>query len=398
MSQAVRPVLIRDFKVTLQSGLLADLDLRLMGVLLGLLALGLVMVGSASIAVADRAFHDPLHYFIRQSVAAFIGLSLAYLAMTIPLVVWQRLSLFLLILAMALLALVLVPGLGKEVNGGLRWLKLGPISLQASEPAKLCVIIYLAGYLVRHAEQVRNTFIGLVKPVLVMGVLAVLLLCEPDFGTTVVLSATMLGMLFLGGASMVRFSVWVVLAVVVLAFLVVLEPYRMQRIMSFMDPWEDPLKKGYQLTHALIAFGRGEWFGVGLGGSIEKLFYLPEAHTDFIFAMLGEELGLVGCVTVIVLFGYVVWRALDIGGRAERAGRPFGAHLAYGIGLLLGLQAFINMGVNMGVLPTKGLTLPLISYGSNSLIVTLVACGLLLRVDYETRMGKVEREEARKNA
>jgi len=275
---------------------------------------------------------------------------------------------------------------------------LGPISVQASEPAKLCVIIYLAAYLVRYAGQVRNTFIGLLKPVGVLTVIAVLLLAEPDFGATVVLFATMLGMLFLGGASMTRFSLWVLLAVGALAGLAVLEPYRLKRVMSFLDPWADPLKEGYQLTHALIAFGRGEWLGVGLGGSIEKLFYLPEAHTDFIFAVLAEELGLLGCVAVIALFGYVVWRALEIGGRAARAGNLFGAYLAYGLGLLLGLQAFINMGVNMGVLPTKGLTLPLISYGSNSLIMSLVACGLLLRVEYETRLGGAEREEATEDA
>ena len=397
MTQAIRQTAFRDYWPSL-NGSLADFDLRLMGVFLGLLALGLVMVGSASMSVAERAFHEPLHYFYRQAGAASLGLVGAYLAMRLPLVLWQRFGLVFLLLAVALLGLVLVPGLGKEVNGSVRWLKLGPISVQASEPAKLCVIIYLAAYLVRYAGQVRNTFIGLLKPVGVLTVIAVLLLAEPDFGATVVLVATMLGMLFLGGASMTRFSLWVLLAVGALAGLAVLEPYRLKRVMSFLDPWADPLKEGYQLTHALIAFGRGEWLGVGLGGSIEKLFYLPEAHTDFIFAVLAEELGLLGCVAVIALFGYVVWRALEIGGRATRAGNLFGAYLAYGLGLLLGLQAFINMGVNMGVLPTKGLTLPLISYGSNSLIMSLVACGLLLRVEYETRLGGAEREEATEDA
>ena len=279
---------------------------------------------------------------------------------------------------------MIVPGIGNEVNGSMRWFRFGSVSLQASEPAKLCVIVYLAAYLVRHGEQVRTAFAGFIKPIGVLTVISALLLLEPDYGSTVVMFVTCLGMLFLGGVGVIRFVMWGLVAFAALLSLAILVPYRMERLMIFMDPWADPYNAGFQLTQALIAFGRGEWFGVGLGGSVQKLFYLPEAHTDFIFAVIGEELGLIGTIAVISLFVFIVVRAINLGANAERQERYFEAYLAYGLGFLIGIQAFINIGVNLGVLPTKGLTLPLVSYGSNSMIISCFAVGILLRIGLET--------------
>ncbi len=370
-------------KQSAPEGMLAQYDPWLLTAVLATICIGLVMVASASVTVADRNFGEPFHYLWRQMFATGLGLSLGLVAMKTPLEHLQQASSLFLFLALFMLTLVLIPGLGREINGSMRWVFIGPISLQASEPVKLCVIIYLAGYLVRHGEQVRTAFIGFIKPVGVLTVIAGLLLLEPDFGATVVLFATTLGMLFLAGVSLTRFTAWGLVAVAALSSLAIQAPYRMTRLMTFMDPWADPFDSGFQLTQALIAFGRGEWFGVGLGSSIQKLFYLPEAHTDFIYAVIAEEFGFLGCISIILLAGFILWRAFHIAALAEKAGLPFQAYLAYGIGLLFGLQAFINMGVNMGVLPTKGLTLPLISYGSNSMIVFCIGVGLLLRVYYE---------------
>ncbi len=363
---------------------LSGYDHWLIGCILLLMSLGLVMVASASVTVADRQFHEPLHYFWRQLGSVGAGLVVMLVLMKLPLRLWQPASSMFLFLGLSLLLLVLIPGLGHEVNGSMRWVRLGPLTLQASEPVKLCAIIYLAGYLVRHGEQVRSAFVGFIKPMGVLTVLAGLLLLEPDFGATVVLFATTLGMLFMGGVPLVRFTAWGLTAVAALVGVAMLAPYRVKRLLTFMDPWADPYNSGFQLIQSLIAMGRGEWLGVGLGASVQKLFYLPEAHTDFIFAVLAEEFGLAGCVLVIVAFTFIIWRSFQIGAQAGRAGDPFAAYLAYGIGLLVGLQAMINIGVNMGVLPTKGLTLPFISYGSNSLIVTSAAMGLLLRIGYES--------------
>jgi cell division protein FtsW len=349
-----------------------------------LLALGLVMVASSSITVSERVHGTPLFYFWRQSAAALIGVSLGFAVLQTPLRVWERCSVPLLIGGIVLLVAVLLPGIGREVNGSMRWIGLGPISVQGSEPAKLCLIAYLAGYLVRHGEKVRNSFAGFIRPIGVVTLVAGLLLLEPDYGAAAVMFATALGMLFIGGIPLSRFIAWMVAATAALGTLALLSPYRMQRLVSFMDPWQDPFNTGFQLTQALIAFGRGEWLGVGLGGSVQKLFYLPEAHTDFLFAVLAEELGLAGSVFVIVLYSFIIWRAFVIAGIAEQSGKMFPAYLAYGIGLLLGLQSFVNIGVNMGLLPTKGLTLPLMSYGSNSMIVSCVLIALLIRVEYET--------------
>jgi cell division protein FtsW len=267
----------------------------------------------------------------------------------------------------------------------MRWISLGVLSLQASEVAKPCVILYLAAYLVRHGDQVRGQFIGFIKPILVVMIVAVLLLLEPDYGAAAVLFATCLGMLFLAGVSLIRFILWGIVAVAALATVAMLKAYRLTRLMTFRDPWADPYDTGFQLTQALIAFGRGEWFGVGLGASVQKLFYLPEVHTDFVLAVIAEELGLVGTVSVILLFTFFVWRCLRVAREALKTGRPFQSYLANGVGVLFGLHAFINMGVNMGVLPTKGLPLPFISYGSNNLVMSCVAVALVLRAAHESR-------------
>ncbi len=370
------------------NGLFRPYDAWLMTVIFLLIGLGLVMVASSSIAIADRQFHEPLHYFWRQMFSVTIGLSFIIAALKVPLSVWDFLSVPLLVLGLLLLLLVLIPGIGREVNGSTRWIDLGSLALQASEPVKLCVIVYLAGYMVRHGEHVRNNFAGFIRPICVLTIVAGLLLLEPDYGSCVVLFATALGMLFMGGVPLGRFFAWVLTAVVALASLAVLSPYRIQRLMSFVDPWQDPFDSGFQLTQALIAFGRGDWFGVGLGSSVQKLFYLPEAHTDFVFSVFAEEFGLLGTTILILLFSFLVWRAFVIGHIAERMGKPFAAYLAYGIGLIIGVQVFINMGVNLGVLPTKGLTLPLLSYGGNSMVITCLLLGILLRVEVENRQIK----------
>ena len=374
--------------ISATNGLFRPYDAWLMTVIFLLLGLGLVMVASSSIAIADRQFHEPLYYFWRQMFSVAIGLSFIIAALKIPLSVWEFLSVPLLVLGLLLLILVLIPGVGREVNGSTRWISMGSLALQASEPVKLCVIVYLAGYMVRHGEHVRSNFAGFIRPICVLTIVAGLLLLEPDYGSCVVLFATALGMLFMGGVPLGRFFAWVLTAVVVLASLAILSPYRLQRLMSFVDPWQDPFNSGFQLTQALIAFGRGDWFGVGLGSSVQKLFYLPEAHTDFVFSVFAEEFGLMGTTILILLFSFLVWRAFVIGHIAERMGKLFAAYLAYGIGLIIGVQAFINMGVNLGVLPTKGLTLPLLSYGGNSMIITCLLLGILLRVEVENRQIK----------
>lgn len=360
-------------------------DMWLLTAITFLIGLGLLMVASSSVTVADRQFQDPLYYFWRQTTAVFIGVCLALIILRIPMQVWEKMSGFLLIVAIVLLTLVLIPGIGYEVNGSMRWIRFWPFSIQASEPAKFCVIAYMAGYLVRRGDEVRSTFPGFIKPILVLILISGLLLMEPDYGASVVMFITVLGMMFMGGVPLSRFFSWMLVAIAALVSLAILSPYRMQRLISFVDPWQDPFNTGFQLTQALIAFGRGDWFGVGLGSSIQKLFYLPEAHTDFVFAVLAEELGLFGSLLVILLFCFLVWRAFMIAQVAETGGKLFASHFANGIGLIIGIQAFINIGVNMGMLPTKGLTLPLLSYGGNSIIVTCVLLAVLLRIELENR-------------
>jgi cell division protein FtsW len=347
--------------------------------------LGLVMVASASITIADRELGQPFYYAVRQLVyigaGGLAGVGVYRLRLTLV----EQGGLLLLLMAFVLLLAVLVPGVGTEVNGSVRWLNAGLFRLQVSEPAKLMMLIYLASYLTRHGEEVRTQVSGFIKPLVLLALAAILLLLEPDFGATVVMLATTMAMIFIAGVRLWQFGGMLGLGGLSLGGLAVSSPYRMERLTTFLDPWRHPFDSGFQLTQSLIAIGRGEWFGVGLGASIQKLFYLPEAHTDFVFAVLAEELGLLGVCVVITLYAVLVWRAFLIANQAEMAGNAFASLLAYGIGTWIGLQGFINMGVNMGLLPTKGLTLPLMSYGGSSMVVVCAAIGLLLRVDYETR-------------
>jgi cell division protein FtsW len=364
-------------------------DPLLVCALIGLTALGAIMVGSASISIADRPpIGDPYFYLARHLGALAIGGCGMLLAATIPTELWYRASWLLLVAAFGLLISVLVPSLGLEGGGARRWLDLGPATLQASEPARLCLLLYLAGYAVRRGDELAASLKGLAKPMLVVGAAAGLLLLEPDFGASVVLIATSLGVLFVGGARFRDFTLAVVLGGAALAALAVTFAYRLKRLKTFLDPWADPFEDGLQLTQSLIAIGRGEWTGVGLGESVQKLFYLPAAHTDFVFAVLVEELGFVGATLVVALFGVIVYRAVQLGREAMRAGMPFQAFAATGIGLMLGVEAFINIGVNAGLLPTKGLPLPLVSYGRASTVVTLLALGILLRIHREVHGGQ----------
>ena len=363
-------------------------DIAFILVTAAVLALGLVMVASASTSIAARVHGDPLAYFWRQSVHLAVAASAMALAARIPVRFWERAGPLLMLAAVVLLVLVLVPGVGREVNGSTRWLGWGPFNLQPSEPAKLFVIIWLAGYLVRRAEEVRVARSGFLKPIAVLVVVSALLLAEPDHGTTAVLCATALSMLFLAGVPIAMFTLWAGGAAVLMAAVALTKPYIIERLISFLDPWADPYDSGYQLAQALIAIGRGDWFGVGLGEGVQKLFYLPEAHTDFLFAVLAEELGLAGMVVTVALYTFLVLRSLEIGRAAGAAGARFAEYVAYGIGLLLGLQVFVNIGVNLGLLPTKGLTLPLMSYGGSSLVASAASIGVLLRIDHERRTGQ----------
>jgi len=350
----------------------------------GLLAIGLLMVYSSSIVIAERQYGQAFYFLTRQVCFLGIGVVAAFITFRIPLATWQRLSPLLLIASILLLILVLIPGVGHEVNGSMRWLRVGPIGVQISELVKLFMAVYIADYCARHQEQVQHSTIGFIKPLIIWALLAGLLLLEPNFGATTVILAMFLGVLFLAGVSISRFIVIFLLVSALLALLAVTSHYRFMRLTSFLHPWAHQYDSGYQLTQSLIAFGRGGWFGVGLGESIQKLFYLPEAHTDFIFAVLAEELGLLGELLVVSLFVILVTRALCIGRRAYRHSQLFSAYLAYGIGLWLGLQALVNIGVTTGALPTKGLTLPFMSYGGSSLVVDCLAIALLFRIHYET--------------
>jgi cell division protein FtsW len=352
-----------------------------------LLLLGLVMMTSASISIADRQVQEPLHFFERQMVGVALGLFAAAVAMVIPTIVWQRLSLPLLLLAFALLVIVLIPGIGHEVNGSRRWLRAGFLNFQASELARVLLLTYLASYMVRKQAELKQDLKGFLKPLGVLMGAALLLLLEPDFGAATVIMATGLGLLFLAGVKLRHFAALVAIAGSGMAVLAVTSAYRLKRLTSFLDPWADPFNSGFQLTQSLIAIGRGELFGVGLGSSVQKLFYLPEAHTDFVFAVLAEELGLAGVVVTLALFVVLTWRAFHIARLAAEAGLPFQAYFAAGFGLWVGVQTFINVGVNLGLLPTKGLTLPLMSYGASCILVTLGWLGVLMRIHHEASVA-----------
>lgn len=349
----------------------------------GLIALGLVMVASASMVISDRQFNYPFHFFIRQSIYLVVGIFFAVMASRVNVEVWYKLSPYLLIISFLLLILVLMPGIGREVNGSKRWLGVGPIGLQVSELVKFCIIVYMAGYCVRREEEIRTRIQGFLKPMILLSIICGLLLLEPDFGACAVIMTTALAILFLAGVRLWQFLSLLAIVLAVLGFIAVAEPYRLARLQTFLHPWANQFDSGYQLTQSLIAFGRGGFFGVGLGNSIQKLFYLPEAHTDFLFAVLAEELGFIGELAVIGLFTLLVSRALIIGRWMQHQGKKFSAYLAWGFGLWIGLQAMINIGVNSGILPTKGLTLPLISYGGTSLVINCIVIGILLRIAYD---------------
>ncbi|MGI9343870.1 MAG: putative lipid II flippase FtsW [Gammaproteobacteria bacterium] len=368
-----------------------------------ILCAGLALLTSASISLAERSTGNPFFYFERQMGAVIVGLLGAAVMLQIPSRFWERIGLLLVVIAIGMLTLVLVPGFGNTVNGSTRWLNIGGVNLmQVSEPARLLMLMYISGYAVRHRAELRERFVGFLKPMLLIGAVCGLLLLEPDFGATVVMLAIALSVLFIAGARLRDFFGFSAFVIVALVLLAVVSPYRMARLMSFSDPWSDPWDTGFQLTQSLIAIGSGEWFGVGLGGSVQKLFYLPEAHTDFVFAVIAEELGLAGSLGVIALFAVLVWRALCVARESALAGRLYQSYFAFGFAIWQATQVFINIGVNMGILPTKGLTLPMISYGRSSLVVTLIGIGLLLRIDCENRQlaqaGSGKRSIARKSA
>ena len=372
-------------------------DLVLLMTVGSILLLGLVMMTSASITIADRQVHEPLYYLERQGTGVLLGIVAAIVAMSIPTTVWERVAIPLLVLAFVFLIIVLIPGVGHEVNGSRRWLRMGAMNFQASELARVLLLMYLASYVVRRQSELKEDIKGFLKPLGILIGAGGLLLLEPDFGAATVLMATGLGILFIAGVKLRHFIALVTIAATGLALIAVTSAYRLKRLTTFLDPWADPFNSGFQLTQSLIAIGRGELFGVGLGSSVQKLFYLPEAHTDFVFAVLAEELGLAGVMVTLALFVTLVWRAFHISRLAAEAGLAFQAYCAAAFGMWLGLQTFINIGVNMGILPTKGLTLPLMSYGGSSMLVTLGWLGLLMRIYHEastTGRLAVRRERA----
>ena len=364
-------------------------DLSLIITILSLLGFGLLMVASASIVVSDHQLHQPFYFLIKQLVYLMAGFVIGGFVVQFDIDFWEKSGGTVLITAMLLLALVLFPGIGHAVNGSTRWIGLGFIGIQVSELAKLAVVIYMAGYLIRCNAEIKLNLVGFVKPMALLGIILVLLLREPDFGAAVVIITTALGMMFLAGMRLRYFIVMLGIAIGGLSFLAISAPYRLLRLTSFLNPWAHPFNSGYQLTQSLIAFGRGGWFGVGLGNSIQKLFYLPEAHTDFLFAVIAEELGLAGIIAVILLFTFLVVKIFMIGRQSQRLSRHFAGYMAYGFGLWFAIQFTVSMGVNSGLLPTKGLTLPLMSYGGSSMLVNCITIAILLRIDYENRMLSV---------
>jgi cell division protein FtsW len=366
----------------------AELDLSLFWSVVLLLSIGLVMVYSASIAMAEaeKMSGYRMHYFLmRHAIYLVLGVLAAFIAFQIPISIWQRSAPALFIIGGFLLVIVLIPGLGREVNGSRRWIPLGLMTMQPSELMKFFAVLYAADYTVRKAAFMHDFRKGFLPMLSVMVFIGALLLREPDFGALVVITSIAMAILFLGGLNWRVFVGLIVLLAAAFVVLIISSPYRLQRIVGFMDPWADAYGKGYQLSHSLIAFGRGEWLGVGLGGSVEKLFYLPEAHTDFLLAVVAEELGFVGVATVLGLFVLLIYRAFMVGRDSMMREKYFAALVAQGIGVWLSVQAFINMGVNMGLLPTKGLTLPFLSYGGTGIIVNCVAVAVLLRIDAENR-------------
>ncbi len=365
--------------------MMPDLGLVVLGV--ALLLVGLVAISSASIEYADLHYKNTWFHTTRHLIYLALAISAAIVVYRVPLEFWEETGWVWLFIALTLLILVLIPGVGREVNGSQRWLPLGPFTLQPSEFAKLAMVVYLAGYMVRREHEVRNEWQGFLKPMAVLFAATLLLMVEPDFGATVIVAGSAFGMLFLAGVKLGHFLLVLAGALGALLVLVVSEPYRVKRLTAYTDPWADPYDTGFQLTQSLIAFGRGEWFGVGLGNSVQKLFYLPEAHTDFVFSIWAEETGFIGALAVISLYIALIGRILWVGRAAQLAAQPFGAYVCYGVALVFSGQAFVNMGVSSGLLPTKGLTLPFVSYGGSSLIVCCVMLALVMRVDQSVRAG-----------
>jgi cell division protein FtsW len=361
-------------------------DRQLVWISLVLMLIGLVMVTSASFPVSYRLTHEPFHFMYRHATFLFLALMVSAVVLQVPLSRWLQYSSILLGISLCLLVLVLIAG--KSVNGASRWIPLGLFNLQPAEIAKLSLFIFMSGYLVRKHYEVRETFFGgFIKPIMVFSTMAVLLLLQPDLGTVIVMLVTLFGMLFIAGAKLSQFIALMVAGVMSVIGLIAAEPYRIRRVTSFLDPWDDPFGSGYQLTQSLMAFGRGSWFGQGLGNSIQKLEYLPEAHTDFVFAVLAEELGFIGVVLVLMLLMGLVLKAILIGRKAFEHDQQFGGYLAFGIGIWFAFQTLVNVGAALGIVPTKGLTLPLISYGGSSLIIMSIAVSILLRIDFECRLA-----------
>ena len=367
-------------------------DRQLVWIALGLMLTGLVMVTSASFPISARLTDQPFHFMFRHAIFLLLALGVSSVILQIPMKRWFQYSMYLLGLSFFLLVVVLA--VGKSVNGASRWIPLGLFNLQPAEVAKLSLFIFMAGYLVRKQDEVRKTFFGgFAKPIMVFGAFAVLLLGQPDLGTVVVMLVTLFGMLFIAGAKLSHFIALMVAGIAAVVGLIVIEPYRVRRVTSFWEPWNDPFGSGYQLTQSLMAFGRGDWMGQGLGNSIQKLEYLPEAHTDFVFAVLAEELGFVGVTLVLMLIFSLVLKAILIGKKAFEHDQVFSGYLAFGIGIWFAFQTLVNVGAASGIVPTKGLTLPLISYGGSSLIIMSVAVSMLLRIDHECRMQQKEQAD-----
>ena len=368
--------------------IISPIDPVLSATTLALLVFGSIMVGSASMEIGLRDYDNPFHLVATHHIYIFLGLLAFVFVLGLPMIFWKRMSWVFLIISLLLLITVLLPGFGKEVNGSTRWIQIGPINLQGSEFVKLFFLVYLAKSLDNKTDDVSSKPRIFLGPIFFLGIIVLLLMQQPDFGASIVLIFASVAVLYLSGVSS-RFLI--PLGFLILIFIMIfslIQPYRFERIISFFDPWHDPFGSGYQLTQALIAFGRGEWLGLGLGNSIQKLFFLPEAHTDFIFSIIGEELGFVGAASVVLLFLILVIRGLSIGNSARSKGMNFHSSLAYGISILLGVQSVVNLGVNLGVLPTKGITLPFISYGGNSLVVCLVMVAILLRIEIEAGLKR----------
>lgn len=364
----------------------APYDIWFIAAVLCILCIGLLMMTSASIVISDKSLQQPFYFLFKQLVYLAAGVAIGSMIVQLNMDFWEKNGGNLLLCVMLMLALVLIPGIGHRVNGSARWLGVGPLGFQVSELAKFAMVVFMAGYLVRRNAEIQMELSGFIKPMGVLGTVAVLLLREPDFGATVVVTVTALGMMFMGGMRIRDFVAIVLSAAGALAVIAISAPYRLARLTTFMDPWKRPFDTGYQLTQSLIAFGRGGWFGAGLGKSIQKMFYLPEAHTDFLFAVIAEELGLVGMLTVIGLFTLLVIRIFMMGRDAQKLERHFSGYVAYGFGMWVAIQFIVSIGVNSGLLPTKGLTLPLMSYGGSSVLVNCVMIAVLLRIDHENRL------------